>query len=140
MGSVCSALLLLAIAMQSAADAPATDEASLRRIREKLAKPAPSLVVKAPTPEPTFKIEVQQHPYFTELPFVWTFNGGGVPTTQGPTGPGQPLITVGVPIGGGGEGGVLAALRSLRNSLQERAAKDEVSRAIAEFCATHACL
>jgi len=118
---------------------PVDDGASLRRIREKLAKPAPSLVVKAPTPEPTFKVEVQQHPYFIEIPFVWTFNGGGFPLTQTPTGPGQPLITVGVPIGGGGEGGVLPALRALRAKLQDRAAKDEVSRAIAEFCATHAC-
>ena len=139
MGSVCAALLL-AIVMQSASDAPATDTAALRRIREKLAKAAPSLVIKPPTPEPTFKVEIQQHPYFTDIPFVWTFNGGGVPTTQRPTGPGQPLITVGVPIGGGGEGGVLPMLRALRSSLQERAAKDEVSRAIAEFCATHACL
>ncbi|HZR23344.1 MAG TPA: hypothetical protein VFA59_07150 [Vicinamibacterales bacterium] len=139
MGSVGSLVLLLAMMTQSVADAPANDSASLRRIREKLAKPAPSLVVKAPTPEPTFKVEVQQHPYFTEIPFVWTFNGGGVPTTQKTTGPGQPLITVGVPIGGG-EGGVLPALRALKSKLQERGAREEVERAIAEFCATHACL
>jgi hypothetical protein len=118
---------------------PSADDASLRRIRAALAKPAPTLVVRPPAPQPTFKVTIQQHPYFVERPFVWTFAGGGTPTTQRPTGPGQPLITVGVPIGGGGEGGVLPMLRAAKSALQEHAARDEVERAMAEFCAAHSC-
>ena len=89
------ALLACVLLVDQTSPAPSDDAASLRRIREKLAKPAASLVIKPPTPEPTFKVEVQQHPYFTEIPFVWTFSGGGVPATQrSPTGQGQPLFTI----------------------------------------------
>jgi len=129
----------LALVLDQSAAAPADDSASLRRIRAALAKPASTLVVKAPPPEPTYRVEILQHPYFTEIPFVWTFAGGGVPTTQTPAGPGQPLISVGVPIGAGGDEGVLPMLRAIKRSLDERGAHGEVSRAIAEFCAAHGC-
>jgi hypothetical protein len=127
------------VAWLEQATQPSTDEASLRRIRAALAKPAPTLVVRPPAPQPTFTVTVEQHPYFIERPFVWTFAGGGTPTTQRPTGPGQPLMTVSVPVGGGGEGGVVPMLRAVRSAIQEHAAHSEVERAMAEFCATHSC-
>jgi hypothetical protein len=131
--------LAVAVMLQSAASPPpAAVDPSLTRIREALAKPAPRLRIT--TPPPTYKVEIRQRSYFTDIPTTWSFAGGGVPTTQARADGGAPLITVGVPIGGGGDEGVLPMLRAIRTKLGEHAAREDVARAIAEFCATHACV
>jgi hypothetical protein len=137
---VAPAILALALSAspQSAAAPDAVQgDSYVARIRDLLARRAP--VLKISTPEPTYKVEIIQHPYFTTVPFVWTFAGGGVPTAQRQTDASSPLISVGVPIGGGGDAGIGAAFRALKSKFDERAARDEVGRAVAEFCATHAC-
>src|SRR5262245_38402882 len=129
--------LVLAGAPQNAPSDAAQPGASLARIRELLARRPP--VLKITAPEPTYKVEVIQHPYFTTRPFVRTFAGVGLPLAQRQTDAASPLISIGVPIGGGGDQGVGAAFRALKSKLDERAAREEVSRAVAEFCASHAC-
>ncbi|OLB62033.1 MAG: hypothetical protein AUI11_07240 [Acidobacteria bacterium 13_2_20CM_2_66_4] len=115
-----------------AADAPAVvTQTSLIRIRETLSKPAGLRVT---VPEPTFRVEVRAHPYFTEIPWTWDFGGGGaapvVTRTVGQSTP--PLIAIDLlPIG--------RALANARRAHAERAAHDEVRHALADFCSTHAC-
>jgi hypothetical protein len=115
-----------------AADAPAVaTQASLSRIRGALSKPAGLRVT---VPEPTFRVEVRAHPYFTEIPWTWDFGSGGtapvVPPTLGQSTP--PLIAIDLlPIG--------RALANVRRAHAERAAQDEVRDVLAEFCSTHAC-
>ena len=88
-------------------------------------------------PKPTFRIEIHQHPYFTEVPFIWTFAGGGVPLTA----PGlEHMGGSQLPQSFGGGTDVLPALASLKRALDEHAAKAEVQKAILEFCATHLCV
>ena len=118
------AAAILALALSPSPQTAASQETdgvgvSLARVRELLTRRAPAL--KITTPEPTYKVEVIQHPYFTTTPFVWTFAGGGVP------------------IGGGGDEGLGAAVRAIKRKFDERGAREEVSRAIAAFCATHEC-
>ena len=116
-----------------AADAPAAaTQASLNRIREALSKPAGLRVT---VPEPTFRVEVRAHPYFTEIPWTWDFGGGGAPAPLVPRALGQstpPLIAIDLlQIG--------RAVASARRAHAERAAEDEVRHELAEFCSTHAC-
>ena len=135
---------LLAIALAAAPQNPApSDEAShsdaaLSRIRARLAKPERLHVsTERELPEPTFRVEIRQHPYFTEVPYIWTFAGGGVPLTA----PG--LEHMGgsmLPQSFGGGTDVLPALAALKRALDEHAAKAEVQKAILEFCATHLCV
>jgi hypothetical protein len=116
-----------------AADAPAVvTQASLSRIREALSKPAGLRVT---VPEPTFRVEVRAHPYFTEIPWTWDFGGGGgaapvVPRALGQSTP--PLITIDLLAIG-------RALANARRAHAERAAQDDVGHELAEFCSTHAC-
>lgn len=110
--------------------APGADPVALRRIAAALAQPV-HLQISAP--RPTFHIEIQQHPYFRELPFTWTWVGaGGVPTgaPHATTGSGTPPLM---------QMDVLPLLRDAVHAMSERAAEREVQRAVAEFCATHAC-
>jgi len=107
------------------------------RIRERVSR-APSLRI--PTnrelPQPTFRIEIREHPYFTEVPFVWSFAGGGYPLTA----PGiERMGGSGLPKSFGGGTDILPLFTSLKRSIDRRAAKAEVEKAIAEFCATHSC-
>lgn len=132
--------LLLGVDPQTAAEpdpaAPVETPESLTRIATALARP-PRLRLDAPLPEPTFRIEIQQHPYFTDIPFTWTFGGGGVPFTgtgaaaaasQGTT----PLVQVdALPI--------LAAVRRAWTDRESRSIRENVQRELAEFCATHGC-
>ena len=79
LAGVCLALLL-GVEPQSAAEAeraaPVQTPESVKRIAAALAIP-PRLQIHAPLPEPTFRVEVQQHPYFADRPFTWNFGGGG---------------------------------------------------------------
>src|SRR5437870_3501176 len=67
----------------AAPDGAARTDAALTRIRAALARPERLRISTRhrDLPEPTFRIEIRQHPYFTEVPFIWTFSGGGVPLT-----------------------------------------------------------
>jgi|SRR5579862_615108 len=134
--------MALAAAPQSPAPAEdtASADASLSRIRTKLATP-PRLRLTPPTdrelPEPTFRIEIHEHPYFTEVPFIWTFSGGGTPLTA----PGlEHMGGSQLPKSFGGGTDVLPLFASLKRALDEHAAKAEVQKAILEFCATHICV
>ncbi len=113
---------------QAPASAAAQDEATLNRIRAALAR-EPSIHVTPP--EPTFRVTVREHPYYKEKPWTWDFDGGGVPLSAPQMGPpGSPaLVTV----------DVLPWIRRAIRSRERHAAEDEVRRALAEFCATHAC-
>lgn len=109
--------------------APAADPAALRRIGAALAQP---IRLRISVPQPTFHVEIEEHPYFQERPFTWSWEGaGGVPAAA-PHAPGigtPPLV----------EMDVLPLLRDAVHAISERAAEREVQRAVAEFCATHAC-
>jgi len=102
------------------------NDESLSRIRQALARDTKRLQIVPPTP--TFKVEITQHPFFTERPETWNFAGGGVP-------PGTradhavPAASV----------DVWPMLRGLREKIAERRAQEEVSASIAAFCATHEC-
>ena len=134
-------LIIMALAAPqspaTADEAPKSDT-SLTRIRTRLARPEQLHVsTERELPEPTFRIEIHQHPYFTEVPYIWTFAGGGVPLTA----PG--LEHMGgsmLPQSFGGGTDVLPALASLKRALDEHKAKAEVQKAILEFCATHLCV
>jgi hypothetical protein len=128
---VTAVLFVLAISAQTAEAAGrttvVTDE-TLRRIAAAVAAPAP---VRITTPVPTFRTEIRQHPWFTDVPHTWDFGGGGSPTAAPQAGrPATPaLVSV----------DVLPFLRAARTAWTERGAREEVSKAIAEFCVTHEC-
>jgi len=125
---------------QSVSETPVQSDASLNRIRLRISRPQRiHFATDQPLPEPTFRIEIRQHPYFTEMPFIWTFQGGGSPMTA----PG--LEHMGgsmLPQSFGNKGGtdILPLFTSLKRGLDEHAARAEVQKALAEFCATHLCV
>lgn len=125
-------LLTLALAAQATDEpGPAADlPISLDRIRQGLQR-TPALRMDAPIPEPTFRVEIVQHPYFLEVPFVWKWVEGGRLAAAPAAVPGgtPPLLQI----------DVLPWIRSAAHAYQQHAATVEVQRAIAEFCATHAC-
>ena len=124
---------------QSAADAQAQPDPSLNRIRVRLSRPERlHFATNRELPEPTFRIEIRQHPYFTEVPFIWTFQGGGMPITA----PGIERMGGSMLPKSFGTGGtdILPLFVSLKHALDEHAARAEVQRAIVEFCATHLCV
>lgn len=126
--------LALGASPQDAAPVPApkpANDAALNRIRERLrTAPAAPLRVTLPEPEPTFRVHIQEHPYFTEQPTTWDFGGGGVPFTAPGAGAGsQPLASV----------DLLAVGRGIKKAIAKREAAEEVRRAMEEFCATHRC-
>ena len=136
--------VLLAIALAAGPQNPAGDSdapksgSSLSRIRVKLSQPERlHIATTRELPEPTFRIEIHQHPYFTEMPFIWTFAGGGYALTA----PGlEHMGGSQLPKSFGGGTDVLPLFMSLKRSLDERAAKAEMQKALAEFCATHICV
>jgi len=115
-------------------------DAALARIRARLAKPDRlKITPDRDLPEPTFRIEIHQHPYFTEVPFIWTLGSvGGAPIAN----PG--LAQMGLPSTPGGSFGggtdILPLFRSLKRALDEHRALTEVQKAILEYCATHVCV
>jgi len=122
----------------SAGEAPASD-ATLDRISARLSRPARiHFTTDQPLPEPTFRIEIRQHPYFTEVPFIWTFQGGGSPITA----PGLEHMGGSMLPQSFGKGGtdILPLFGKLKHGLDEHAARAEVQKALAEFCATHICV
>lgn len=110
---------------------------SMDRIRRGLQR-TPTLRVDLPPPEPTFKVQIVQNPYFLEVPYKWDWGvRGGVPTTAPnvtATGGNQwtpPLIS---------SGNMLPVLTSFVHGFAERSAEREVQQTILEFCAQYSCV
>ena len=128
------ALALASPAQEAPADTPALP-VSLDRIKAGLQR-APTLRIDAPPPEPTYRVKIVQHPYFLEVPFTWTFAGGGVPSSAPSVMPTSgipwtpPLVQT----------DALPALKAARRALAERAARREVQQTIQEFCAQYTCV
>ena len=120
-------LILSAQATETAARVAIPDE-TLRRIAAALAQPQS---LRLTTPVPTFRTEVRQHPWFTDVPHPWDFAGGGVATAVPQAGrPATPALVA---------ADALPLLRAARTAWAERGAREEVSKAIESFCATHPC-
>jgi hypothetical protein len=134
------ALLLLALGAsgQDAGRVPAAglleDEAALSRIRSALARPA-GLRIEWPCQPPTFRVQVQAHPFFTERPWRWDFSGGGVPPTVSRSAPSIPFVGTPPLIAFD----VLPLIRAARKAHTDREAVTEMRRALEEFCSTHQC-
>lgn len=134
MGSILVALLLSAPAQDAPAPTTTTLPVSLDRIRRGLQQ-KPALRVSAP-PEPTFKVQVIQHPYFFDIPYTWTFGAGGVPSTApspvytggNPTTP--PLV----------KAEAWPLVTAAKQALAEHAAQRDVQQAMLEFCAQYSCV
>lgn len=139
-----SAFLAIALAAGAQSLAPAAEvphapaDASLDRIRERLSQTSwLRISPDRDLPQPMFRIEIHEHPYFTERPLVWTFAGGGYPLTA----PGlERMGGSGLPKSFGGGTDVLPLFTSLKRVLATRAAKAEVQKALEEFCAAHTCV
>lgn len=89
------AFLVCASPGQDATTDPKGVPISLERIKRELQR-TPALRVSTPPPEPTFKVEVVQHPYFLEMPYTWNWGGGGVPVAAPAASPSgsPPLFTI----------------------------------------------
>ncbi len=127
--------LALAASPQEAPPPQTSWPVSLEHIRAGLQR-TPTLRVTAPPPEPTFRTEIVQHPYFIEIPQTWTFGGGGYASSAPSAAPGAPS-----PLGHV-EGGtdILPLFARIPHALAERAARREVQQAMAEFCARYSCV
>jgi|SRR5206468_3816498 len=147
--------LALAIGMQPPADPGSTPEphpdlpVSISHIRAALDRP-PSLRLTIPESKPTFRVEIRERPLYSPnllgpVERLWS-------TTTGPVPPGglyafeqrqrlgnqwtQPLFSVDLLSIGAA---LHNAIANAHRSSAERAARDEVRRAFAEFCAAHDC-
>jgi hypothetical protein len=122
---------------------------SLVRIRADLARPAP-LRIALPKPKADFHVEIRERPLYSPnllgpVETLWS-------TTPGPVPPGglrafeqrqrlgeqwsQPMLSVDLL---SIAASVRTAITNARRSSAEKAAREEVRRALAEFCSTHEC-
>jgi hypothetical protein len=118
---------------------------SLARVRAGLERP-PVLRLTVPDPPPDFRIEIQQRPFIQDLIERLDFSSGPMPRggiyayeqqqRMGTPEIAQPLVMVDAL---GIASSVRKAVSSARRSHAEAAAREEVQRALAEFCATHEC-
>jgi len=125
-----AALLVACALAASPAQQPDPSDPSLDRVRAALAKPPSKLTV--PERVPDFSITIREQEL---LPPILDFKvGPGVPQEKLFTSPvgSQPLFQVDL-IPAGME--VLGAIKQLRKASMRRAAREEVRRAIAEYCA-----
>jgi hypothetical protein len=136
------AILPLGTLLLQAAEPPpaSSTPVSVERVRAGLERPA-TLIVDLPAPAATFRVEITKHPYFTELPPLDFGTGPRGPDLPDWI-PHQPLPQVGSapPVAGVD---LLALARAVhrkwaaeRRAGAERAAREEVQRALQEFCAT----
>ena len=126
-------LLAMAMVLQTAeAELPV----SVAQVRARLARPAPLQTSLLELPRPTFRVEVREHPYWTDEPVAWNF-------TMPPMSPLVPPRSLGEPGIGTTAAGVgfdpRSAIAAARHALRERAARKEVQKAVAEFCAVIGC-
>ena len=128
-------LLAVALALQSAT-AP-EPSASLDRIRSLLAAPA-TLQIVLPEPAVEFHIIIREHPYWIDEPPGSRFQVPPMTPITVPAAPGSPEWFASQSTAGGSvDPGSLIA--HVRHAIQERHARKEVERAIAEFCAANSC-
>ncbi len=146
--------LALALGIQSpdTASAPEASPAgpvSLVRIRAALDRPAP-LRIALPKPKADFHVEIRDRPLYSPnllgpVETLWS-------TAAGPVPPGglrafeqrqrlgeqwsQPMLSVDLL---SMAASVRTAIANARRAGAEKAAREEVRRALAEFCATHEC-
>jgi hypothetical protein len=108
---------------------------SLSRIREALKRPDPRL--SAPTVKPDFKIEVNEEQRFQDLVDLLDFSASPVlPAVWFGGSQTQPLFNVSV---SGIGGSVARSVVKARRARAERLAREEVARALIQFCSTHDC-
>jgi hypothetical protein len=110
------------------------DEASLSRIKAALARP-PTLRIEWPCDRPTFRVQVEAHPFFTERSWRWDFSAGGVPPRVSRAAPTFPLVGTPPLV----VFDVLPLIHAARKAHAEHEAATEVRRALEEFCSTHQC-
>jgi hypothetical protein len=147
--------LVLALGMQQAVDpVPASGTipelpVSLTRIRHSLERPAP-LRITLPDSNADFHVEIRERPLYSPnllgpVETLWSVAPGPVPAgglhayeqrqRLGQTWS-QPMFALDLLSIGSS---VQQAVAKARRSRAEQAARDEVRRALAEFCATHEC-
>ncbi len=129
-------LIAVSLALQSATDPE--PPVSMDRIRARLAAPAP---IQIALPEPTveFRILIREHPYWTDEPLDSRFRVPPMTPLAAPAAVGSPewFTSQGAAAGGGVE--MLSLFGHIRHAIEERRARREVQRALAEFCETNAC-
>ena len=139
---LCAVLLLSgAEPQQNTADPP---DQRLERIRRAL--DAQTLQIQSLAPEPTFRVSIQQTPAFDESWRRDDLNGGPKPLgglyafeqrqRLGNPWVGQPLIQIDVlPIAER----IIKSVQDARHARDERAANQEVLRALSAFCIANVC-
>jgi len=118
---------------------------SVARIRAALERPQ-ALRLTVADRKPDFRVDIRERQFAEDLLGRLDFRSGPVPPGGlyafeqrqriGPPGLGQPLISVDLL---GIAQGLHSAVANARRSSAERAAREEVQRALAEFCAVHDC-
>jgi hypothetical protein len=135
------ALLLAVPAQEAAAQAPAEDAApgelpvSLSRIREALRKPDPRL--SKPRAKPDFSVEINEEQRFRDLVDLLDFSAiPSLPVVRFGGSPTQPLFNVSLTSFGAS---VAKSVSKARRDRAERLAREEVERALFQFCSSHEC-
>jgi hypothetical protein len=130
-------LLFVVVAMASVSaqpSAPASDRpddaSSLTRIASALAKPPSKLVLQERKPD--FTVDIRERQQFEHLlPPMWDFKTGPVPWAS-PAGWSRPLFTVDLLAIAGT---IAKSVASARRGHAEGAAREDVRREIANYCA-----
>jgi hypothetical protein len=123
---VVGAIILSPRPAQAQAD-PAASPVSLARVRAALDAPPPRLLVPGPAFEvPTFRVEVRQ-----DLSMLRAVDEPPFDPTWGLPSAGELMM--------GGIGKLHSAVSGFKKRRAKGKAKKEVSDALAEFCAVHAC-
>jgi len=142
---VLASALVAMLALQAAQPETTGDlPVSVDRVRAGLARP-PAIVINPPMPTVHFRVEVKEHQYFTELPPIDFGTGPRGPELPFwmPRGPipqvGTTPALAGVDLLALGRG-LAKRISAARRASAEQAAREEVQRALREFCATsHEC-
>jgi hypothetical protein len=120
---------IASVTAQQAADRP-DDTSSLARVAGALARPPSRLVLEERKPD--FTVTISERERFEHLlPPFWDFKAGPVPWAA-PSGWSQPLVTVDLLAIAGA---IANSVASARRGHAEGAARDEVRREIANYCA-----
>jgi hypothetical protein len=120
---------------QAASPPPPELPVSLSRIREALKKPEPRLT--SPKVKADFKIEINEEQRFQDLVDLLDFNASPVlPAVSFGGSQTQPLVSFSA---NGAIQSLATSVSKARRARAERLAREEVARALNQFCATHEC-
>src|SRR5262245_46842911 len=112
--------------------------ATLARIGRQLAQPPVLQIDRPQETHPTFRVEVNAHPFWTDEPLTPLFKVPTMSPLAPPRSPGEP--GTGAAGAGGGVGfDPYAAIGRIRHFFQQRAAEKEVRAVVAELCAVTVC-